>query len=171
MTQRGYATVQSLLPYLSRCFSDGIEARWASRIGCNMYRGNANARPDLQKERESAPQHKNKILHVILQQGFWVSAYWRSKKLLQASTLSLRAGCCISLTRWKVPGVVRIISSPFCIRCSKSWTSPTAAAQTVDFRYKSARDQNQGNEQATLLSFAPETFRSRILELQKENVA
>ena len=32
------------------------------------------------------------------------------------------------LIHWKIPGVVRIISNPFCNRCSKSWISLTSVA-------------------------------------------
>jgi hypothetical protein len=41
-----------------------------------------------------------------------------------ASTRDVARLSCGFLTRWKIPGVVRIISDPLRLQCCKSWTSP-----------------------------------------------
>jgi hypothetical protein len=77
-------------------------------------------------EGESTSQYKKKwFMNIDLKRGFRVFASRIFKEILEVSGLSfkqeverLNSEC---LTGWKIPGVVRINSNPFYIRCSKGW--------------------------------------------------
>ena len=155
-----YRIIQSIRSSLGTWllfFSVPIYTEWMENSWSNVLLG------------ESTPQYKNKVLYEHRPSA---AKIW-PKCPPWFSTSEVSRVKSFRLTQWIIPGVTRIISNPFCVRCYKSWPSLTAVAHAIDgtcFRRWKCKGLKSGERAGHDVGPTRRSRWSKIPELQEESV-